>query len=123
MIRSSFAVLLELTLLAPILAAGPVLASMDELRFRVPKEKGRAILVEGKVGKSVRFHFDKDARSTFFTSNLSGKPEWDRAAGISFLVKGDGSDSFAGLQLIYDNDYSVRYDYCFSIKSKEWRKV
>ena len=100
-----------------------VLDSMDEVRFRAPKDKGKAELVDGKVGKAVRFSFDKDARSAFFIGNLRGKPEWDRAAGFSFWVKGDGSDSFAGLELIHDDDFAVRYDYCFPIKATEWTKV
>src|SRR5438270_12810173 len=90
--------------LLPLLAAGPLVDSMDELRFRAPAGKGKAELVPGKFGKAVRFSFEKDARSAFFTSNLRGRPDWDRAAGLSFWVQGDGSDSFAGLQLIYDED-------------------
>ena len=54
-----------------------VIASMDEMRFAPPKEKGSASLVDGRVGKAVRF--EADAPSTFFTSNIHGKPEWDRA--------------------------------------------
>ena len=100
-----------------------LIATMDEMRFRPPREKGTADLVEGKVGKAVRFHFDKDARSTFFTSNIHGTPEWDRAAGFSFWVKGDGTDGFGGLQFIYDDDYAVRYDLCFPVKGTEWTKV
>src|SRR5579883_2966158 len=100
-----------------------VLDSMDEIRFRSPKDRGKAELVDGKVGKAVRFSFDKDARSVFFTSALRGSPAWDRAAGISFWVKGDGSDSCGGIELIYDNDFAVRYDFVFPIKNKEWVKV
>ena len=54
---------------------------------------------------------------------MRGKPGWDEAAGFSFWVKGDGSDHFGGLQFIYDEDYAVRYDYMFPIKSTEWTKV
>src|SRR5262245_17973662 len=103
--------------------AGPVIDSMDELRFLAPKEKGSAELVDGKLGKAVRFSFTKDSRSAFFTSNRRGQSDWDDAAGFSFWLKGDGSDGFGGLQFIYDNDYAVRYDYCFPLASKEWRKV
>lgn len=103
--------------------AGPVLDSMDALGFHAPKGKGKADVIDGKDGKAVRFSFDKDAKSAFFTSNLRGRPEWDRAAGFSFWLKGDGSDHFGGLQFIYDDDYSVRYDYCFSLKNKGWTKV
>jgi|GEM_PF-3813962 len=60
-----------------------VIASMDEMRFAPPKEKGLASLVDGRVGKAVRFRFGADAPSTFFTSNIHGKPEWDRAQGFA----------------------------------------
>lgn len=114
---------LLLTSLTGSLRAGPLLDSMDEMRFRAPAGKGKADLVEGKVGKAVRFSFEKDARSAFFTSNHRGKPEWDRAAGLSFWVKGDGTEQFGGIQLIFDDDYAVRYDCCFPIRGTEWTKV
>jgi lysophospholipase L1-like esterase len=100
-----------------------VVATMDDLRFRPPEQKGRAELVEGKVGKAVRFRFDEGARGAFFTSNLRGMPAWDRAAGLSFWVKGEGRDGFGGLELIYDDDYAVRYDVAFPVKGTAWTKV
>jgi lysophospholipase L1-like esterase len=121
--RSTFAFLVLLGTMTPPLLAGPLIDAMDEVRFRAPPGKGRAELVEGKVGKAVRFTFERDARSAFFAAGLRGGPEWDRAAGLSFWLKGDGSDSFMGLELIYDHDFAVRYDCCFSLRSKEWRKV
>jgi lysophospholipase L1-like esterase len=121
--RFVLAGLCSLACLGTALAGGPVIDSMDQLRFRAPKDKGKAQLVEGKVGKAVRFTFDKDCQNVFFTSNLHGGPDWDRAAGFSFWVKGDGSDHFGGLQLIYDEDYAVRYDNCFPLRSKQWTKV
>jgi lysophospholipase L1-like esterase len=104
-------------------SAGPVIDSMDTLRFRPPAGKGKADQVEGKVGKAVRFTFDKDSQNAFFTGNHRGTADWDRAAGISFWVKGDGSEQFGGIQLIYDEDYSLRYDFCFPIRGSEWTKV
>ncbi len=100
-----------------------IIATMDEIRFRPPEEKGQAGLVEGKVGKAVRFRFEQDARSVFFTSDIHGTPEWDRAAGFSFWVKGDGADGFGGLQFIHDDDYAVRYDLCFPVEGTDWTKV
>lgn len=100
-----------------------VIATMDEIRFGAPKAKGSASLVEGQVGKAVRFQFDKDARSAFFTSNLHGTTDWDRAAGFSFWVRGEGVDGFGGLQFIYDDDYAVRYDLAFPVKGAGWSKV
>jgi lysophospholipase L1-like esterase len=98
-----------------------VIDSMDHLRFRLPKN-GTTRLIEGRSGRAVEFHFNKDDRG-FATSNTRGTPEWDRAAGFSFWVKGDGSDQFAGLEFIFDEDYAVRYDFVFPIKGSEWRKV
>jgi hypothetical protein len=119
-------------LLAPLLAAavaaaavaadGPLVDPLDTLRFGAPKEKAKAELVEGKVGKAVRFAFEKDARSTFFTSTLRGTPGWDKAAGLSFWVKGDGAPGWGGLQLIFDDDYAVRYDAAFPVRPG-WAKV
>jgi lysophospholipase L1-like esterase len=104
-------------------AEGPAIATMDELTFAAPKGKGKAELVEGKVDRAVRFSLDKDARSAFFTSNTRGTAAWDKAAGFSFWVRGDGTDGFAGVQLIHDDDYAVRYDLCVPVKGTEWQKV
>jgi lysophospholipase L1-like esterase len=100
-----------------------VIATMDAPRFQAPKERGRAQIVEGKFGKATRFQFDKDTSSNFFTSNIHGTAEWDRAAGFSFWVKGEGAGGVGGLEFIYDDDYSVRYDLAFPFKSNEWTKV
>lgn len=108
---------------AAVAADGPLLDPLDTLRFGQPKAKGKAALVEGKVGKAIRFSFDKDASSTFFTSNIRGTPEWDKAAGLSFWVKGEGGTGWGGLQLIYDDDYAVRYDAAFPVRGTDWTKV
>jgi lysophospholipase L1-like esterase len=100
-----------------------LIAPLDTIQFQAPKDKATVSLVDGKVGKANRFEFAKDAKSIFCTSKIRGTPEWDQAAGLSMWVQGDGSDSFGGLQFIYDNDYEVRYDVAFPIKSKEWTKV
>jgi len=53
-----------------------VIASMDEMRFTPPGQKGSASLVDGRVGKAVRFRFEADARSAFLpvtsTASRSG---------------------------------------------------
>jgi hypothetical protein len=102
---------------------GPVIDTMDGLTFTAPKEKGRVELVDGKVGKAILFSLEEDARSVFFTSKIRGEASWDKVAGFSFWVRGDGTHQFGGLELIYDNDYALRYDLCFPIKGKEWTKV
>lgn len=115
-------------MLLPLLLAlaqsdGPLVESMDEVRLRLPKEKARADVVEGKAGKAVKFSFDDGCVSQFCMTPIRGTAEWDRAAGISFWVKGDGSKRFGGLQLIWNEDYAARYDAMFPLDSTEWRKV
>jgi lysophospholipase L1-like esterase len=124
-IRIVLALALALALGSTLFAAASdrVIDPLDELRFRAPKEKARAELVDGKVGRAIRLTYDADARGAFFTSNLRGAPEWDQAEGFSFWVKGDGSDSYGGLEFIYDEDYAVRYDFAFPIKNTEWQKI
>lgn len=110
-------------LLAALAADGTLIHSMDDLRVRNPKEKGRAEAVEGKVGKAVKFSFDEGCQGAFCMTPIRGGAEWDKAAGFSFWVKGDGSRRFGGLQLIWNEDYSVRYDLMFPIDGTDWRKV
>lgn len=104
-------------------AEPPAIDAMEQLHFRQPKEKGTAALVPGHQGQGVEFSFGAESRSVFFIQALQPTPEWDRAEGFSFWVKGDGSDSFGGIQFIYDEDYEIRYDYAFSVRSREWTKV
>ena len=102
--------------------AGDTIASMDELRFAPPKDKGSARLVEGKFGRAVQFRFAADSPGIFFTSNIRGTPAWDQAEGFSFWVKGEDQAGFGGIEFIYDDDYAVRYDLCFFIRPREWTK-
>ena len=118
------AILISLVLSSPSFAQQEgLISSMDEMRFAPPKEKGSASLVEGRVGKAVRFRFESDAASMFFTSNIHGQVEWDKADGFSFWVRGNEASGFGGLDFIYDDDYSVRYDLCFPVKKGEWTKI
>ena len=103
--------------------AGDTIASMDELRFAPPKDKGSASLVDGRFGHAVRFRFAADSSSSFFTSNIHGTPAWDQAEGFSFWVRGEDQAGFGGIEFIYDDDYAVRYDLCFPIRPREWTKV
>jgi hypothetical protein len=89
MIRSFQAAILLYGLACVATADDPAtITSMDPNRFQPPPAKGRAEVVEGKVGKAVRFRFEDKAQSAFFTSNIHGTPDWDNAAGFSFWVKG-----------------------------------
>jgi lysophospholipase L1-like esterase len=105
------------------LLAAQVIHSMDDLKVRQPKEKGRSEVVEGHAGKAVKFSFDDASSGQFCITNLRGNADWDKAAGFSFWVKGDGSKTLGGLQFIWNDDYAARYDYAFPIDSTEWRKI
>ena len=85
---------------------------------------GTAESVEGKFGKAVKFTFTEGARGGWMMGRVRGDTAaWDRAAGFSFWVKGDGSKSWGGIELIDKDDFGLRYAYCFPIDSTEWRKV
>src|SRR5687768_11490254 len=117
--------------LAPALAAD-ILFDMDSVRHKpnevLNKEKqkvptGNAELVEGKFGKAVKFSFIDAPRGGFFTGTIKGNPSWNDAAGFSFWVKGDGSNTWGGIEIIDKTDFGLRYGYCFPIDSKEWKKI
>jgi lysophospholipase L1-like esterase len=84
---------------------------------------GTAELVEGMVGKAVRFTFVDGARGGFMTGRVRDAADWDAADGFSFWVKGDGSGAWGGIELIDRDDFSLRYGYCFPIDSTEWRRI
>ena len=113
-------------------AADGLILDMDTVRHRMGqittknKQKipaGTVELVEGKIGKACRFSFVEGARSGLATLWVTATDEWDRAAGFSFWVKGDGSASRGGLELIDGEDYGLRYGYCFPLDSTEWTKI
>ena len=108
---------------------GLTIMDMDTIRHKpteVGEQKtpaGTVELVPGKFGQACRFSFIADARGGFFTAWVNASDEWDKAAGLSFWVQGDGSESWGGLELIDGEDYTCRYAYCFPIDSAEWRKI
>ena len=111
---------------------GTILFDMDTLRHR-PTEVtakdgtktpiGAVTLVDGRFGKAAHFTFADNMRSGFMTASLPADPARDSSAGFSFWVKGDGSRSFGGIELIDRSDFKLRYAYCFPIDSTEWRKI
>jgi len=107
-------------------AEGTVLDPMEQAGA-VQKGQGpanaKAEVVEGKVGKAVKYSFDKDAKGVYVATAAKGTPEWDTAAGLSFWVKGDGSEHCGGIEFIWNDDYAIRYAACFSIKGTDWQKV
>lgn len=128
-----------LIVLAIALALGPqayaqqdsqtVLFDMDTARHKPGTLGDRKVpvgaieVVDGKFSKACRFAFVPNARSGFFTAGVKATTAWDQAAGISFWVKGDGSQSWGGLEMIDGSNYALRYGYCFPIDSTEWRKI
>ena len=56
---------------------------MDDLKVRLPKEKGRAEVVDGHSGKAVKFGFDDGASGVFCITSIRGTPAWDQAAGFN----------------------------------------
>jgi lysophospholipase L1-like esterase len=79
--------------------------------------------VEGKFGQALKFSFIEGASGGFMTAHVKPTPQWDAADGFSFWVKGDGSDTWGGIELVDRADFSLRYGYCFPIDSTEWRKI
>ena len=108
----------------PAIAVDPaVIQSMDAMTFHGPETKGKVELVDGKIGKALKFSFENDCRSAFSAIRLHPSGDWDRAAGFSFWVKGDGSNHLGGLEFIWNDDYAQRYGYAFPLNSTEWQKI
>jgi lysophospholipase L1-like esterase len=93
----------------------------DKDNKKVPA--GTTEVVDGKFGKAVKFSFVEGASGGFMSARLRPTPQWNQAGGFSFWVKGDGSDHWGGIELIDNNDYGLRYGYCFPINSTDWTKI
>lgn len=108
---------------AALAAESVIIDSMDAASFVAPAEKARVELVEGHDGKAQNFSFDADAKGAFIRGRVRGNADWDKAAGFSFWVKGDGSNHLGGIEVIWNEDYAARYAYAFPINGTEWQKV
>ena len=100
-----------------------VIDTMDAVSFVGAKDKARVEAVPGKIGNALKFTFDNESMNAMLIGKASGKPEWDKAAGFSFWVKGDGSEHLGGMEFIWNGDYTTRYAYAFPIDSTEWKKI
>lgn len=69
---------------------------------------------------SISFHESKDG--PFVGRAVSGNEAWDRAAGLSFWFKGDGSEDYVAVTLL-DESLTRRHAALISLGSKEWRHV
>ena len=83
---------------------------------------GTVELVDGKFGKACKFNFVESAGPQFFTAWVNPKDDWDQFDGFSFWVKGDGSKSCGGLELI-DGDAFGQPRLLLSDSIKDWVKV
>jgi hypothetical protein len=111
------AALLTLTILGPAPTTdGAIIDTTDAVHFQAPAGKGKAELLPGKFGKAVRFSF-AGGGGAFFTRPTHATPDWDKAAGISFWLKGEGSNHCGSLELINDEDYAVRDAYAFPLNA------
>ncbi len=110
----------------------PVLIDMTSVRHK-PGEvtaknnakapAGTVDLVDGQFGKACRFSFIESTGPQMFTAWVNPKDDWDQFDGFSFWVKGDGSKSCGGLELIDGDNFGLRCGYCFPINSTKWVKV
>ena len=107
---------------------GAVIDSMDAATFApLPKmeDKAQVAVVDGQSGKALQFTFAEGSKGAFVTRKTRplATPDWDKAAGISFWVKGDGTPHFGGLELIWNDNFALRYDYAFPIDHTGWKKI
>jgi lysophospholipase L1-like esterase len=93
----------------------------DPQKNKVPA--GTAEVVEGKIGKAVKFTFTEGLKGAFMNAAMTPNAEFDAADGFSFWVQGDGSRSWGGIELIDNSDYKLRYGYAFPIDSKDWKQI
>lgn len=104
-------------------AENDLIDAFDRASLNFAASKGQAELVDGKVGQALQLTFPENSKSVFAMRPARATPQWDKAAGFSFWVKGNGAASFGCLQVIWGEDYALRYDYAFPIHATEWRKI
>ena len=83
---------------------------------------GTVKLIKGKVGPAARMHFVAESRGGYFRLPLRADSSWNKAAGFSFWVKGDGSDGPGGLALVDRKQIHARYLFEFPLDSTKWRQ-
>lgn len=101
-----------------------IIDAMDTNNFAVPAAIVKVEAVPGHTGQALQFSFADDAKSVLVQHHGGGAtPEWDKAAGFSCWVKGDGSNHLGGIEFVWNNDYGQRYAYAFPINDTNWHKV
>jgi lysophospholipase L1-like esterase len=97
--------------------------AFDLTGYRSTGAKAQFKLGDSEHGKALELKFADDCKSNMIVGRTGGTPEWNKAAGFSFWLKGDGSDHLGALEFIWNDDYGLRYAYTFSLKDTAWRKV
>ena len=124
-IRSAASTVTLAALIALFANVGDAMASdaFDPASFRVAGAKAQLKLGDSEHSKTLELKFADDCKSNMIVGRTGGTPEWNKAAGFSFWLKGDGSDHLGALEFIWNDDYGLRYAYAFSLKDTAWRKV
>ncbi len=115
--------LTALSFLARAAADEPTGLDFDPATYKSPSDKAKATVADGKFGKALKLEFADDCRGVFVAGRSRGQPAWDQAAGFSFWVKGDGSDHLGALEIVWNEDYALRYAATFPLKNTDWRKI
>ncbi len=77
---------------------------------------------QGKSGKALRIRFPESREPQFAGRFVEANGAWNKAQGISFDFRGDGSDGYVSLSLI-DDTLTKRYATLLSLRSKEWQRI
>lgn len=84
----------------------------------------RITAVPGRTGQAIQITCEEGWQKMTQVSQAKGSADWDRAAGISFWVKGDGSPNWGAISLAHAGDEPpMAYFATFPLDSREWRKI
>lgn len=76
----------------------------------------------GRDGGALKMTFPESKEASFVGRAVMAGETWNRAAGLSFWWKGDGSDGFLAVTLL-DETLTRRHAALVSLRSKEWLQV
>ncbi|MBA3708612.1 MAG: CIA30 family protein [Planctomycetes bacterium] len=117
-------ILVVLAAAAPIGAATTILDTFDAMTVTQPASLCTVSLVPARTGNGIQLAWQTGSKSLYAgVAAGNGSAAWDSAAGISFWVKGDGSDHLGAIEFIWNGDYAQRYAAAFRIDSTAWTKV
>jgi len=76
----------------------------------------------GRNGGALRISFHESKESQFAGRGVTADEGWSRAAGLSFWMKGDGSDGFVAVTVL-DETLTRRHAALLSLRPREWQRV